>query len=190
MLLSSKIKSLEKNPVKNGNPINETDPINKQKKVIGLDTKDEPLFLESWSSINEWIIDPALKNKRALKKAWLKRWNKLREKLERPAIHIIYPNWLHVEKAITFLKSFWNKPIEAAKNEVNDPRKNINIKTSGNLSIKNETLIVKNTPAVTIVAAWIRADTGVGPSIASGSQLWRPNWEDLPVAAKIKNIPM
>ena len=26
------------------------------------------------------------------------------------------------------------------------------------------------TPAVTIVAAWISADTGVGPSIASGSQ--------------------
>ena len=26
------------------------------------------------------------------------------------------------------------------------------------------------TPAVTIVAAWMSADTGVGPSIASGSQ--------------------
>ena len=26
------------------------------------------------------------------------------------------------------------------------------------------------TPAVTIVAAWIRAETGVGPSMASGSQ--------------------
>jgi hypothetical protein len=27
------------------------------------------------------------------------------------------------------------------------------------------------TPAVTIVAAWISAETGVGPSIASGSQV-------------------
>ena len=26
------------------------------------------------------------------------------------------------------------------------------------------------TPAVTIVAAWIKAETGVGPSIASGNQ--------------------
>ncbi len=26
------------------------------------------------------------------------------------------------------------------------------------------------TPAVTMVAAWIRAETGVGPSMASGSQ--------------------
>jgi hypothetical protein len=28
-----------------------------------------------------------------------------------------------------------------------------------------------NTPAVTMVAAWISAETGVGPSIASGSQV-------------------
>ena len=39
-----------------------------------------------------------------------------------------------------------------------------------------------NTPAVTIVAAWIRADTGVGPSIASGSQVWSRNCADLPMA--------
>ena len=30
---------------------------------------------------------------------------------------------------------------------------------------------IRYTPAVTIVAAWISADTGVGPSIASGSQV-------------------
>ena len=35
-------------------------------------------------------------------------------------------------------------------------------------------------PAATIVAAWIRADAGVGPSIASGSQSWNGNWADLP----------
>ena len=29
----------------------------------------------------------------------------------------------------------------------------------------------KYTPAVTRVAAWIKADTGVGPSIASGSHV-------------------
>ena len=37
-------------------------------------------------------------------------------------------------------------------------------------------------PAVTIVAAWINAETGVGPSIASGSQVWRNSWADLPIA--------
>src|SRR3990170_5312747 len=39
-----------------------------------------------------------------------------------------------------------------------------------------------NTPAVTMVAAWISSLTGVGPSIASGSQVCRPNCADLPIA--------
>ncbi len=30
------------------------------------------------------------------------------------------------------------------------------------------------------MAAWIRADTGVGPAIASGSQTCRGNWADFP----------
>ncbi len=38
------------------------------------------------------------------------------------------------------------------------------------------------TPAVTIVAAWISALTGVGPSIASGSQTYRGSCADLPMA--------
>ena len=37
-------------------------------------------------------------------------------------------------------------------------------------------------PALTIVAACIRAETGVGPSIASGSQTCSGNWADLPTA--------
>ena len=40
------------------------------------------------------------------------------------------------------------------------------------------------TPAVTMVAAWISADTGVGPSMASGSQLNSGIWADFPVAAR------
>ncbi len=32
------------------------------------------------------------------------------------------------------------------------------------------------------MAAWIRAETGVGPSIASGSQTWSGNWALLPIA--------
>jgi hypothetical protein len=39
-----------------------------------------------------------------------------------------------------------------------------------------------NTPAVTMVAAWIKAETGVGPSIASGNQVCSRNWADLPIA--------
>ena len=52
----------------------------------------------------------------------------------------------------------------------------------GVYSNKGEVRAIKNTPAVTIVAAWIKADTGVGPSIASGSQVCNPNCADFPTA--------
>ena len=42
----------------------------------------------------------------------------------------------------------------------------------------------RNTPAVTIVAAWMSALTGVGPSIASGSHTCSGNCADLPIAPK------
>ena len=38
-------------------------------------------------------------------------------------------------------------------------------------------------PAHTMVAAWMRADTGVGPAMASGSQVWRMNWPDFDITA-------
>ncbi len=42
----------------------------------------------------------------------------------------------------------------------------------------------KNTPAVTIVAAWISAETGVGPAIASGSHTCSGICPDLPTAPR------
>ena len=45
-----------------------------------------------------------------------------------------------------------------------------------------EHLTTKKTPAVTIVAAWINADTGVGPSIASGNQVCKNICADFPIA--------
>jgi hypothetical protein len=47
-------------------------------------------------------------------------------------------------------------------------------------------LITTKTPAVTIVAACINAETGVGPSIASGNQVCKPSCADLPMAPKNK----
>ena len=35
---------------------------------------------------------------------------------------------------------------------------------------------------------WSRADTGVRPSIAEGSQEWSPNWADFPAAASTSPI--
>ncbi len=36
------------------------------------------------------------------------------------------------------------------------------------------------TPAATMVAAWRRAETGVGPAMAFGSQVWRGYCPDFP----------
>ena len=49
-------------------------------------------------------------------------------------------------------------------------------------SYNGEQRTTKKTPAVTIVAACIRAETGVGPSMASGSQVCRKNCADFPIA--------
>ena len=48
----------------------------------------------------------------------------------------------------------------------------------------------RNTPAVTMVAAWINAETGVGPSIASGSHTCRPICADLPIAPMNSSTPI
>ena len=43
-------------------------------------------------------------------------------------------------------------------------------------------------PAVTIVAAWIKAEIGVGPSMESGNHTCNGNWADLPIAPMNKQI--
>ena len=63
------------------------------------------------------------------------------------------------------------QPTVAAKKQVAAPTKVmtcIAVSLCSNIGDRRQTM---KTPAVTIVAAWISADTGVGPSIASGSQV-------------------
>ena len=48
--------------------------------------------------------------------------------------------------------------------------------------IRGNIRAIRNTPAVTIVAECKRAETGVGPSIASGNQVCKPNCADFPIA--------
>src|SRR5690606_22267581 len=45
-------------------------------------------------------------------------------------------------------------------------------------------------PAVTIVAAWINAEMGVGPSIESGSHTCNGTCADLPIAPMKRQIQM
>lgn len=94
----------------------------------------------------------------------------------------IYPSWLIVEYAITLFKSFWYTAIVPAIIAVKAPSQLIIIKPVELYSSKGDNLINKYTPAVTIVAACINADTGVGPSIADGSHTCRPNCADFAIA--------
>ena len=69
--------------------------------------------------------------------------------------------------------SFWVMAMVAANSEVTPPTiATTFIATCERLKIALHLATMK-TPAVTIVAAWMRALTGVGPSIASGSHTWR-----------------
>ncbi len=70
----------------------------------------------------------------------------------------------------------------AAKKAVMAP---ISVTTSSAVGASSKTgdrRATMNTPAVTMVAAWMSAETGVGPSMASGSQVCSRNCADLPMA--------
>jgi hypothetical protein len=49
---------------------------------------------------------------------------------------------------------------------------------------------MRKTPAVTMVAAWMSADTGVGPSMASGNQMYSGSCALLPQAPTKANSAM
>ena len=61
-----------------------------------------------------------------------------------------------------------------AKNAVMAPNTVTTARMSGAYSNSGEQRAIKNTPAVTRVAAWIKAETGVGAAIAFGSHTCNP----------------
>src|SRR4029077_16971764 len=82
--------------------------------------------------------------------------------------------------------SFWVIAMDAARMAVKIPIAATRAMTCGALAKIGFARATRETPALTIVAAWISAETGVGPSIASGSQTCSGNWALLPTApAKI-----
>src|SRR5206468_12116233 len=106
----------------------------------------------------------------------------------------MYASWLIVENARTLLMSKFASAIEPANRAVNPPiPAMIRIAVQGTADTrippvdaigtrKMNDRAVRYTPAFTIVAAWIRAETVVGPSIASGSHAWSGNCALLPTA--------
>ena len=87
-----------------------------------------------------------------------------------------------------FLISFWVRAQIAVNRVVIAPKHSVSVWIVLLLSISGWKRISRNTPATTIVLEWSRAETGVGPSMAEGSQGCRPNWADFPVAARRRPI--
>src|SRR4249920_2818224 len=70
----------------------------------------------------------------------------------------------------------------AIENAVIEPIASTNDKAVSDSSNSGDMRATMKIPAVTMVAAWISAEIGVGPSIESGSQTCSGNWADLPIA--------
>ncbi len=76
-----------------------------------------------------------------------------------------------MEYASTFLMSHCFRPIVAAKKAVSAPMTATVRLATGERAKRNPLRATRYTPAVTIVAAWMSAETGVGPAMASGSHV-------------------
>lgn len=122
----------------------------------------------------------------AFEKAWYKIWKIKSLKFKNLTVKSINLNWLVVLKATTFFKSNQPKAKSLEKKEVKILN---NLKTDKNFVVYNLLNFTdKNTLATTIVDECKRDETGVGPSIAIGSQKLKPKREDFPkIDKKIKN---
>ena len=138
------------------------------------------------------MTEPAPRNNWALKNPCTNRWKiaKVQPMGPKPAPNIMYPIWDMVEAASTFFISSLAQPTIAPNSKVIAPTIATQSWAVGEATKISPERTIKYTPAVTIVAAWIRADTGVGPAIASPSQACSGNCADLPQAASSKNRPM
>src|SRR6478609_7377691 len=78
--------------------------------------------------------------------------------------------------------SLTTRPIRPVKNAVVAPITSTVDSAVSEWTNSGDMRATMNTPAVTIVAAWISAEIGVGPSIESGSHTCNGTCADLPIA--------
>src|SRR6185312_10152972 len=95
-----------------------------------------------------------------------------------------------VEYARTFFMSHCFIAIVAAKSAVTAPTTATVMDAIGDIAKRNELRTMRYTPAVTIVAAWMSAETGVGPAMASGSQTYNGSCALLPVQPRNRKRQM
>lgn len=138
--------------------------------VVGIIFCSPPIFRISCSPFRLWMIEPEHRKSMALKKAWVEMCRKANSGRFRPIVTIISPSWLEVEKAIIFLMSFWVKAHVAANSVEMAPRHRHRVRAVWLLLNSGWVRISRKIPATTIVLECSRAETGVGPSMAAGSQ--------------------
>src|SRR5580704_19595708 len=83
---------------------------------------------------------------------------------------------------MTRLMSLFTMPSSPMKNAVVEPMISTVDSAVSDCSNSGDMRATMNMPAVTMVAAWIKAEIGVGPSIESGSHKCSGTWADLPIA--------
>ena len=141
-------------------------------RVIGVNFFMPPSLKMSASpcACTACITDPAPRKRHALKNAWVKTWKKPAAKNPTPTAANMNPSWLTVEYARIFFISRCTTAMEAASKAVRVPVTAMMDIATSDVMKSGESRQHRYTPAVTMVAAWMRAETGVGPAIASGSQ--------------------
>src|SRR6185295_11762854 len=96
----------------------------------------------------------------------------------------------NVEYATTRLMSFWTMPRNAMNSAVVAPMIVTNASAVSDSSNSGLIRATMKMPAVTIVAAWISAEIGVGPSIESGSHTCNGTCALLPIAPMNRQMQM
>ena len=80
------------------------------------------------------------------------------------------PSWLEVENAMIFLRSFWVRAQVAVKRVVSAPSHRQTVVAIALVARRGLKRMSRKMPATTIVLECKREETGVGPSMAAGSQ--------------------
>src|SRR5579872_3396085 len=83
---------------------------------------------------------------------------------------------------MTRLMSLFTTPSRPMKNAVVAPMTSTKDSAVSEYSKSGDMRATMKMPAVTMVAAWIRAEMGVGPSMESGSHTCSGTCADLPIA--------
>src|ERR1700760_692168 len=83
---------------------------------------------------------------------------------------------------MTRLMSLFTTPSNPMKNAAVAPMTSTNDNAVSECSNSGDMRATMKIPAVTMVAAWMSAEIGVGPSIESGSQTCSGTCADLPIA--------